>query len=334
METEFISARVTLHMAQAFVELNRCCRFVDDKTTNLNIPSSAMEKFFNEINKYVISILLFFAGMGFLVKYLSGDELESQPVMMLVASLALISVAAIATPWVLEKMNGMHYRVLAGIGTIVSLWLGYQVFYSVDEEIEFRELKTRVDAQTIQSLKDIRDAEEAYLKIHGVFCDDFDSLSLFLFEPIIPVNYNMGSFHDTLPEAESAKLGFILSRSDLAEFSEERGISEEELVDQISADLLPYKVRDIIYTTFFEENFTSEVRKSKRLKPVSVDSLWFNPLSGERFILKTDSAESGGVVQATILVQDPTPFGRPKVKKDTLRFGSLTEAHTDGNWRN
>jgi hypothetical protein len=44
--------------------------------------------------------------------------------------------------------------------------------------------------------------------------------------------------------------------------------------------------------------------------------------------------ESGGVLQATILVKDPTPFGREKVKKDTLRFGSLTEAHTDGNWRN
>jgi hypothetical protein len=37
---------------------------------------------------------------------------------------------------------------------------------------------------------------------------------------------------------------------------------------------------------------------------------------------------------STVLVKDPTPFGREKVKKDTLRFGSLTEAHTDGNWRN
>ena len=157
---------------------------------------------------------------------------------------------------------------------------------------------------------------------------------MFLFEPVIPVNYNMGSFHDTLPEAESENQGYILSRADLADFSLELGVSEEELVDQISSDLLPYKVRDVIYTTFFEENFTSEVRKSKRLTPVSLDSLWFNPLSGERFILRTDSTEVGGVVQSTILVQDPTPFGRPKVKKDTLRFGSLTEAHTDGNWRN
>jgi len=57
-------------------------------------------------------------------------------------------------------------------------------------------------------------------------------------------------------------------------------------------------------------------------------------LSGERFLLATDSIETGGLLLSTVLVKDPTPFGREKVKKDTLRFGSLTDAHTDGNWRN
>jgi hypothetical protein len=70
------------------------------------------------------------------------------------------------------------------------------------------------------------------------------------------------------------------------------------------------------------------------LPRVQVDKLWFNPLTGERFLLETDSTETGGLTLSTVLVKDPTPFGREKVKKDTLRFGSLTEAHTDGNWRN
>ena len=43
--------------------------------------------------------------------------------------------------------------------------------------------------------------------------------------------------------------------------------------------------------------------------------------------------ETGGVQVPTIRVQDPTPFGREKVRKDTLQFGSTTEAHTDGNWK-
>tara|TARA_Y100000385_G_scaffold165644_1_gene171635 strand:+ start:821 stop:1702 length:882 start_codon:yes stop_codon:yes gene_type:complete len=293
-----------------------------------------MDKFFKEINKYVVSILLLVAGMGFLGKYLSGDALESQPTAMLISSLALIAVAALATPYVLSRLQASHYRIMMIAGTVVAVWLGYEVFYSVDEEIQFRELKTQVDAETIQALKDIRDAQEAHQQIYGVFCDDFDSLQRFVYEPVMPVSFNMGSFNDTLPESKSAEMGLILTRAELPAVAEEMGLSEEGLIDLIAADSSTYKVRDVIYTTFYNENFTPEIRIAKRLPRVAIDSLWFNPLSGERFRLEVDSVESGGVLQSTILVKDPTPFGREKVKKDTLRFGSLTEAHTDGNWRN
>lgn len=293
-----------------------------------------MDKFFKEINKYVVSILLLVAGMGFLGKYLSGDALESQPTAMLISSLALIAVAALATPYVLSRLQASHYRIMMIAGSVVAVWLGYEVFYSVDEEIQFRELKTQVDAETIQALKDIRDAQEAHQQIYGVFCDDFDSLQRFVYEPVMPVSFNMGSFNDTLPESKSAEMGLILTRAELPAVAEEMGLSEEGLIDLIAADSSTYKVRDVIYTTFYNENFTPEIRIAKRLPRVAIDSLWFNPLSGERFRLEVDSVESGGVLQSTILVKDPTPFGREKVKKDTLRFGSLTEAHTDGNWRN
>ena len=293
-----------------------------------------MDKFFKEINKYVVSILLFIAGMGFLGKYLSGDALESQPTAMLISSIALIAVAALASPYVLSRLQASHYRIMMIAGTVVAVWLGYEVFYSVDEEIQFRELKTQVDAETIQALKDIRDAQEAHQQIYGVFCDDFDSLQRFIYEPVMPVSFNMGSFNDTLPESKSAEMGLILTRAELPAVAEEMGLSEDELIDLIAADSSTYKVRDVIYTTFYNENFTPEIRSAKRLPRIAIDSLWFNPLSGERFRLEIDSVESGGVLQSTILVKDPTPFGREKVKKDTLRFGSLTEAHTDGNWRN
>ena len=293
-----------------------------------------MDKFFKEINKYVVSILLLVAGMGFLGKYLSGDALESQPTAMLISSIALIAVAALATPYVLTRLQAPHYRIMMIAGTVVAVWLGYEVFYSVDEEIQFRELKTQVDAETIQALKDIRDAQEAHQQIYGVFCDDFDSLQRFIYEPVVPVSFNMGSFNDTLPESKSAEMGLILTRAELPAVAEEMGLSEDELIDLIAADSSTYKVRDVIYTTFYDENFTPEIRLAKRLPRIAIDSLWFNPLSGERFRLEIDSVESGGVLQSTILVKDPTPFGREKVKKDTLRFGSLTEAHTDGNWRN
>jgi hypothetical protein len=293
-----------------------------------------MDSFFKEINKYVVSIFLFFSGLSFLLKYLSGDELESQPTAMLVASLALIAVAILAMPAVLARMSNAHYRILLVVGSVSALWLGYEVFYSVDEEIEFRELKARVDSETVQALKDIRDAQDAYHDVNGMYCNNFDSLQAFLYQEVIPVSFNMGSFNDTLPEEQSRDMGLVLTRDELAPKAEELGMTEDAFLDLISADSTTYKVRDVIYTSFFAENFAPEVRAAKRLPRVSVDSLWFNPLTGERFLLETDSVESGGLMQSTVLVKDPTPFGREKVKKDTLRFGSLTEAHTDGNWRN
>lgn len=293
-----------------------------------------MDTFFKEINKYVVSIFLFFAGLSFLVKYLSGDELESQPTAMLLASLALIAVSVLAMPAVLERLNSQHYRIMMAVGTVSALWLGYEVFYSVDEEIEFRELKARIDSETVQALKDIRDAQDAYHDIYGVYCNDFDSLQTFLYEEVIPVSFNMGSFNDTLPEDKSREMGMVLTRDELVPKAEELGMTEDAFLDLISSDSTTYKVRDVIYTSFYAENFTPEIRTAKRLPRVAVDSLWFNPLTGERFLLETDSVDSGGLTLSTVLVKDPTPFGREKVKKDTLRFGSLTEAHTDGNWRN
>ena len=293
-----------------------------------------MEKFLNEINKYVISILLFFGGFGFLMKYLSGDALESQPLAMLFASLSMIAVGVVAMPMVLEKLDQKMYKRLFAVGVLGALGLAYAVFYSVDEEIEFQATQKAVNATTIQRLKDIRSAQESHLAVYGTFAETFDSLLQFVQAEVVPVEYNMGSFHDTLPEIQSRENGYVIKRADIALLAEKEGMTEEELRDLIMEDMSPYKVRDTLFTSFYNENFKPEVRQAQRLPNVSLDSLPFNPYTGERFVMKTGAVEVGRVWQPTILVQDPTPFGRDKVKKDTLRFGSLAEAHRDGNWRN
>ena len=293
-----------------------------------------MEKFLRIINGYVISLVLLLFGLGFLLKYASGDALESQPTSMLYASLAMIVVGILAMPVVLEKVNQSLYKVLLAVGVLTAAGLAFSVFYSVDEEIQFQATQKQVNATTIQRLKDIRSAQESHLAVNGSFAETFDSLIKFVQAPVVPVEFNMGSFHDTLPEAQSREEGYVIKREQIAAIAEEDGMSEQELLDLITDDLSPYKVRDTLYTSFYAENFTPEVRTAQRLPQVSLDSLPFNPYTGERFVMKTGAVEVGRVWQPTILVQDPTPFGREKVKKDTLRFGSLFEAHRDGNWRN
>jgi hypothetical protein len=150
----------------------------------------------------------------------------------------------------------------------------------------------------------------------------------------MPVTYNMGSFHDTLPELKSFEEGYVIKRYELDSLALVLEIDRDTLVTNIEEDNSPFKIRDTTYTSFYAENLTQEHRLKARLPLFNIDELPFNPHTGERFKMKVGVIEVGGLWQPTIIVQDPTPFGREKVKKDTLRFGSTTEAHTDGNWRN
>ena len=292
----------------------------------------------HDISKYIISLLLFVFGAVAVYSYAvgkSGDGLESQPLAMLFAGLSLIAVAVIALPEVLEKLDKKKYKGLLFGGVAIALGLGYSVYYSVAEEMEFQATKQSIDAATIQQLKDIRDIQLAFKSVSsGGYAADFDTLAQWVKLDVLPVTFNMGSFHDTLPESKSAELGYIIKLADIDSIATTNEMSPDSLRALIEEDMSPYKVRDTLYTNYFDENLTKEARESAKLPEFDLEALPFNALTNERFIMKTSAVEIGGVWQATILVQDPTPFGREKVKKDTLRFGSLTEAHTDGNWRN
>ena len=291
----------------------------------------------SNIGAYVLSILLFDWGASAVLYYSigkSGDGLESQPLAMLFAGISLIFVAVMTLPVVIEKLQANMYKGLLFVGITIALGLGYSIYYSISEEIEFRETKLRVEQQTIQQLKDIRDIQLAHKSVRGTYAPDFDSLAIFVHADLMPVTFNMGSFHDTLPENKSAEFGYIIKRTDLDSIAEINETTYDSLLILIEEDNSPYKIRDTLYTSFYAENLTKDVRTASKLPEFDLDAMPFNPRTGERFVMSTSAVEVGGLWQPTIIVQDPTPFGREKVKKDTLKFGSLTEAHTDGNWRN
>ena len=157
----------------------------------------------HDISKYIISALLLVFGLVALFSYISGlmgDGLESQPLAMLFAGLSLIGVGVIALPEVLEKLDAKKYKTILMGGIVIALGLGYAVIYSISEEIEFQKIKASVEKQTIQQLKDIRDIQLAHKSVRGTFAPDFDSLAIFVNADVMPVTFNMGSFHDTLSE--------------------------------------------------------------------------------------------------------------------------------------
>lgn len=292
-----------------------------------------MDQLGKKLSQYVITLILIAFGILFLAKYLSGDEIESQPVTMLYAALFLILVGVLAAPPVMAKFSVSLVKILGVLGIAIGAFLAYQVWYSVDEEIEFQAERDRINAVVIQRLKDIREAQEAYAEFNGKYTSNFDSLIAWIQQPVLAIPFRMGTFHDTLNEERSVELGYVIDRNGIDSVAQVLGRDVASFTADINENRTAYKVIDTVYTSFYAENFAPEQRRAKKLPEVSLDSLPFSPLRGERFFIRTGTIDKAGLKLPTILVQDPTPFGRDKVKKDTLRFGSLDEPITDGNWK-
>lgn len=293
-----------------------------------------MEQIVRTLGKYVITVILVVFGLFFLFKYLSGDEIETQPIEMLWSALILIALGVVAAPDVLQHIGKKATYAMLAVGLLLSGYLAYSVYYSIDEEIVFQEKKERVDELTKRRLIDIRSAQEAYEEANGKYTNNFDTLLEWIQKPAVAIPYSSGTYYtDSMSEQSYYEAGLVLTLEEVDSVANENGYSPEEFEKMISEDRTAYKIRDNIFTSFYAENFTKEERAAKKLPPVNLDSLPFTPSSGERFILKTSTTEQGGLTKSTILVQDPTPFGREKVVKDTLRFGNLNEVSTDGNWK-
>ena len=237
------------------------------------------------VRSHSFSLILLVAGIAWTTMYIrsvlaSTDTADlSQPTEMLFAGLALILSAVLAMPAVLDRIPQKAYRVLMAAGVIGAAYFFMASTNSVLDEEQFLADQKAVNAITIQRLTDIRDAQLAYKDVHGEFTDSFDTLLAFINAPLVPLNFSIGSFHDTLPEAMCDEEGYVIRRADVPGVAAELGWDEQSLLDSITADAVAYKVRDTLYTSFFAENFVEEKRTDKKLPKVDLDSLSFSPTS-------------------------------------------------------
>lgn len=294
-----------------------------------------MENLVKAIGSYVISILFIVFGLMFLLKFAAGDAIESQPVDMILAAIVLIVLGIVTMPFILSKMSVMATKIFTIVGFLVCIFLCVRLWSSIVGEMEFQAKKKQIDNTVIQRLKDIREAELSYKDINGRYTNDFGELKSFIQEKNLPIPYKSGVLDTT--EVAAMELGKIISKNDVDSVAQSLGMSpdvfESKVGDIINGGYQGYEIRDTTYASFYDLNFKPHIRVKKRLPNVDLDSLGYSPSSGKAFTIDLGRIKTGGVTVPTIRVQDPTPFGREKVKKDTLQFGSTTEAHTDGNWR-
>lgn len=132
------------------------------------------------------------------------------------------------------------------------IFLGYQCYKSIDTPLKFTEIKKQRYDKTIQRLKDIRTAQEAFKSVYGRYTASFDTLINFVKYDSVKVVRSIGSLTDEqieagMTEAQAIKEGLILrDTTKVNTLTSLKNASKEKREDF----LLDYSIDDIRYVPF------------------------------------------------------------------------------------
>ncbi|MEA1784915.1 hypothetical protein U1E44_02325 [Arenibacter sp. GZD96] len=195
----------------------------------------------------------------------------------------------------------------------LSILFAYLIYNSVNAPIKFNNVKQERFAKVVASLKDIRNAQEAYKTVNGKFASDFNALV---------------SFIDT---------GRYI-------ITQQRDSSYMEFDKAYGIDML--KEVKIIDTLGFVSVKDSLFKKDDRYKTMM--NVPFAP-NGEKFEMKSAILDKGGykasVFEAKVkkdvvlydqpkdlLVKENAQVNVEEVNGSEIKVGSLNDVSTSGNW--
>ncbi len=295
-----------------------------------------MKEILRIVEQYVVPVLLLAVGVAAIAVYQRASGLETQPTEMLIGGLCLILAGILMTPFFnsfLKRGLSLVLGLLLAGGAVA---LGYKVYDVIASEDDHRKNREIAQAATVQNFKDLRLAMEQYKVYNGVYTDNFDTLIAFLRKDVVPVPYRNGNvmedkFFQENPQEMEKRETYIIGKDELTAL----GMTEAQAVKK------HYEVRDTTYITVEKKFFSDQARARRKLPPVNIDELPFNPWSEERFIIESRVQQLTNISedrkpQVYVRFKDPTPYPidqNDRVKKDTLSFGSLDSESLDGNWR-
>ena len=213
---------------------------------------------------------------------------------------AILLIALIVLLNALQIVSNIISVVLSVLLLVASAGLIYYNFDSINGPIQFLKKKEKRYAYVIQNLKDIREAQLAFKKQNGKYAPTFDSLVQFVKTDSIPVVKRSGSVPDGLTMELAIDSGYLT----------------------LDTSLVP--AMEVVYP---------EEYKAARYKrqPLSLDSLKYVPFGGgAEFEMEVSTIERTGGIQVPVIeVRDSKPFD----PTDVMKFGSLSEPSTSGNWK-
>lgn len=188
-------------------------------------------------------------------------------------------------------------KILTVIFLVVSLGLAYFLMDSIKTDIEKEKRIAAIEAQVINKLKMIRDAQIAYQAVKGNYTSDWDKLKSFI---------------------DTGKI-YIMQRR-------EHIITLDYGADSVVVDI------DTLGTVSVRDSLFS----ADKYPSFNLERLPYVPGSeNTKFEIYADEINKSGVNVDVFEVKDPDPINPERLKKTgrgPLRVGSRTEVTTAGNW--
>lgn len=196
---------------------------------------------------------------------------------------------------------------------VVCIALGYLIYTSVSAPIEFKKVKEERYAKVVASLKDIKNAQEAYKIVNKSYAKDFNTLVKFV---------ESGNY-------------IITQQRDSSFMAYDKTYQIDVQRDTVIVDTLgTVSVKDSLF------------KKDDRYKTMM--NVPGAP-NGEKFEMKADFVEKSGykapVFEAKVskdvvlydqpkdlLAKEKTEVSVEEVNGAEIKVGSLTEVSTNGNW--
>ncbi|MDF0708640.1 MAG: hypothetical protein VX772_01720 [Bacteroidota bacterium] len=232
----------------------------------------------------------------------------------LILIVVLICLVTIGLVFLIDRFLPQKVKpVLVILFGILSIYLGFKIYDSINAPIEFNKVRNERFTQVINKLKDIRDSQEAYKTVNGKYAGDFESLIKFI---------DTGNYT-------------ITTQRDSSFMRYDRAYQIDMQQDTIIIDTLgTVQVKDSLFGA-------DDRYKTMMNVPYAQNN--------EKFEMKADIIDKSGykapvfeakVKKEVVLYDQPEDLlekeksyqSVEEVNGDEIKVGSLTDVSTNGNW--
>lgn len=289
--------------------------------------------------KYLLASVIAILGLVLVIYGL--NEKNNQDALFVTASINIFIggvLAILLSSGVLKRNLVIVLAVLCGL---VTIYVSYLSFETVDTSIVHNEKRKAAEFQTVQVLSEIKDIQKAYKDKNGRYAANFEELKNF---------FETGSVSKV--ESEGTVPQYKLKKKEKMLLYNANPPSDENMTE-LEAYRLKYEFnnptnipgldnfrRDTIEVSFKESFLSNKTMKGNRasygMPPFNIDDLKYVPLSEpqtEWTMITKDSAIVAQDTMPVIRVYAEEPIAKYEGgTKDTIGFGDLKTGSLTGSW--